>query len=55
MKYENLKLLTEQLHDDLEEMSYFWSSEKGLLSEQKGVIRTNCIDCLDRSASHLSV
>lgn len=28
---------------------YFWMSDNVLLSQQKGVFRVNCIDCLDRT------
>ena len=28
---------------------YFWISDNVLLSQQKGVFRVNCIDCLDRT------
>ena len=28
---------------------YFWISGKTIMSQQKGVFRVNCIDCLDRT------
>jgi len=37
--------------------SFLWISDKVVLSQQKGVYRVNCIDCLDRTnvvqASHI--
>jgi hypothetical protein len=32
-----------------EHQGYFWVSDNRLMSEQKGVFRVNCIDCLDRT------
>jgi hypothetical protein len=32
-----------------EQQGYFWVSNERLMSEQKGVFRVNCIDCLDRT------
>ena len=29
--------------------SYFWMSDNVLFSQQRGVFRVNCIDCLDRT------
>ena len=30
-------------------VSFLWISDKVVLSQQKGVYRVNCIDCLDRT------
>ena len=30
-------------------MQYCWMDKHGLVCEQKGVFRVNCIDCLDRT------
>lgn len=28
---------------------YLWTSDNNLMSEQRGVFRVNCMDCLDRT------
>ncbi|KAA1071451.1 hypothetical protein PGT21_007801 [Puccinia graminis f. sp. tritici] len=45
MHYENVLDLVEQIDDDISQFGYF--SRTG--DRQKGVIRSNCIDCLDRT------
>ncbi|KAG6646248.1 phosphoinositide phosphatase SAC6 [Carya illinoinensis] len=48
--FERLSILYEQISDFLERNGYFLLNEKGdKLKEQLGVMRTNCIDCLDRT------
>ncbi|XP_041022381.1 phosphoinositide phosphatase SAC6 [Juglans microcarpa x Juglans regia] len=48
--FERLSILYEQISDFLERNGYFLLNEKGdKLKEQLGVVRTNCIDCLDRT------
>ncbi|KAK4703087.1 phosphatidylinositol 4-phosphatase, partial [Phenoliferia sp. Uapishka_3] len=49
MKYENIAKLSGQLESDLEDMSCFWAADQQVFSTQSGVVRTNCIDCLDRT------
>ncbi|KAI6022736.1 SacI homology domain-containing protein [Pisolithus marmoratus] len=49
MKYERLSSLVDRLERTFESQGYFWVSNDILLSEQKGVFRVNCIDCLDRT------
>ncbi|KAF9579802.1 hypothetical protein BGW38_003792 [Lunasporangiospora selenospora] len=60
MKYENIDRLIKTLEAPIHELGYCWlapnntgpteESESFLrLHEQKGVIRTNCMDCLDRT------
>eukprot|EP01135_Chromosphaera_perkinsii_P000083 Nk52_evm34s24 gene=Nk52_evmTU34s24 len=50
MKYENIRILLDEIKDELEEMSYTWISSDGLLVQsQSGVCRVNCMDCLDRT------
>ncbi|KAK3812014.1 MAG: SacI homology domain-containing protein, partial [Benniella sp.] len=60
MKYENIERLIRDLEGPILELGYCWmtpiagGSTKGgssieHLHEQKGVIRTNCMDCLDRT------
>ncbi|GAB2282470.1 GTPase activating protein (GAP) for Rho1p [Dionaea muscipula] len=48
--FERLSILYEQIADFVDKNGYFLVNEKGeKLQEQHGVVRTNCIDCLDRT------
>ncbi|KAL6987837.1 Phosphoinositide phosphatase sac8, partial [Sarracenia purpurea var. burkii] len=48
--FDNMKLLYDEVSEDFEKQGYFLVDAEGkILSEQKGVIRSNCIDCLDRT------
>ncbi|KAK6346264.1 hypothetical protein TWF730_010594 [Orbilia blumenaviensis] len=49
MKFENVNLLLDRVGDVVEEFG--WTEEKNdrIEKSQTGVIRTNCMDCLDRS------
>ncbi|XP_057965812.1 phosphoinositide phosphatase SAC6-like [Malania oleifera] len=48
--FERLSILYEQIADFLEKNGYLLLNEKGeKMKEQLGVVRTNCIDCLDRT------
>ncbi|KAJ4965675.1 hypothetical protein NE237_017524 [Protea cynaroides] len=48
--FERLSILYDQVADFLKKNGYFLSNEKGEKVEQQlGVVRTNCIDCLDRT------
>lgn len=48
--FERLSILYEQIEDFLEKNGYLLLNEKGeKMKEQHGVVRTNCIDCLDRT------
>ncbi|KAF5662893.1 sac1-recessive suppressor of secretory defect [Fusarium heterosporum] len=49
MKFENVSLLLDQLRDKVESMGSTVQKEGKQLSVQQGVIRTNCMDCLDRT------
>jgi len=49
MKYENLGLLLKEVHAELEQIGYFDLDVKDVISQQAGLIRTNCIDNLDRT------
>ncbi len=57
MKYENLAKLLDIIKNELENYGYFsmeiGQSEDSKLnskkSSQKGIMRTNCMDCLDRT------
>nr|XP_018906096.1 PREDICTED: synaptojanin-1 isoform X1 [Bemisia tabaci] len=45
----NLSKLKAKVEKFIEMHSFFYSKGFSVLSEQKGVIRTNCLDCLDRT------
>ncbi|KAK1270942.1 Phosphoinositide phosphatase SAC8 [Acorus gramineus] len=48
--FDNLQLLHDQISMAFEKQGYFLVNSNGdILLEQKGVIRVNCIDCLDRT------
>lgn len=48
--FDSLKLLYDEIAEDFEKQGYFLQNTEGeLLAEQKGIIRSNCIDCLDRT------
>ncbi|XP_021744899.1 phosphoinositide phosphatase SAC8-like isoform X2 [Chenopodium quinoa] len=48
--FDNLHLLYDEISDDIGKQGYFLVDSEGhMLEEQKGVIRSNCIDCLDRT------
>ncbi|KAI8978936.1 SacI homology domain-containing protein [Pilobolus umbonatus] len=53
MKFENISRLSNSLYDDLSKMQYFWEirdkKADSAYCKQKGVFRTNCMDCLDRT------
>ncbi|XP_039789978.1 phosphoinositide phosphatase SAC7-like isoform X2 [Panicum virgatum] len=48
--FERLSQLYEQIKDYLKQHRYFLINDKGeKIEEQTGTVRTNCIDCLDRT------
>ncbi|PIA46780.1 hypothetical protein AQUCO_01500374v1 [Aquilegia coerulea] len=48
--FERLSILYDQIEEFLRKNGYFFLNEKGeKVDEQLGVVRTNCIDCLDRT------
>ncbi|EIN07173.1 hypothetical protein PUNSTDRAFT_126985 [Punctularia strigosozonata HHB-11173 SS5] len=49
MKYENISMLIDKLERTFEQQGYLWISSGSKMSDQKGVFRVNCIDCLDRT------
>ncbi|KJZ79664.1 hypothetical protein HIM_01133 [Hirsutella minnesotensis 3608] len=49
MKFENVSHLLLQLRDRLEELGSTRRQDDKILQRQKGVVRTNCMDCLDRT------
>lgn len=49
MKFENVSRLVDRLKDTLSEFCYTIVADGNILQTQKGIIRTNCMDCLDRT------
>lgn len=49
MKFENVSLLMDTLGDKLDAFGYTVELDGAQLSRQGGVLRTNCMDCLDRT------
>ncbi|KAJ3682834.1 hypothetical protein LUZ60_013061 [Juncus effusus] len=48
--FDNLQQLIDQIKEDIDKQGYFMINAQGeILMEQKGVTRSNCIDCLDRT------
>lgn len=48
--FDNIHLLYDQISEDFEKQGYFLLDSEGkILAEQEGIIRSNCIDCLDRT------
>ena len=49
--FENLKEFLEQLNKNIIKYGFFHykTNNQTIISEQKGVFRTNCMDCLDRT------
>ncbi|GAX76741.1 hypothetical protein CEUSTIGMA_g4188.t1 [Chlamydomonas eustigma] len=47
--YHRLSILWDQISSDMSRYGYFLHTPKGVVSKQMGVVRTNCIDCLDRT------
>ncbi|KAF8077695.1 SacI homology domain-containing protein [Lyophyllum atratum] len=49
MKYENISKLIESMDKTFDAQGYLWISGNTVMSQQKGIFRVNCIDCLDRT------
>jgi hypothetical protein len=50
MRFDNISRLVDNIGPDLEKQSYFHLNPDGTLAtSQKSVVRTNCMDCLDRT------
>lgn len=48
--FNKLQVLYDQISEEFEKQGYFLVDAEGnILQEQKGIIRSNCIDCLDRT------
>ncbi|KAI9253408.1 SacI homology domain-containing protein [Phascolomyces articulosus] len=50
MRFENISKLSTSLRDDLTKLAHFWEAGTDTVyCRQIGVVRTNCMDCLDRT------
>lgn len=49
MKFENVQKLIETLRDELDTFGSTVEEKGEIKARQKGVVRTNCMDCLDRT------
>lgn len=50
LRWDRLSILMDRLAREQEEFGYFLMLRDGaIVSQQDGVFRTNCIDCLDRT------
>jgi hypothetical protein len=49
MRYDRLSILVDQVDMELKKHAYFLADDVKVDSLQMGVLRTNCIDCLDRT------
>ncbi|KAH8699066.1 SacI domain protein [Talaromyces proteolyticus] len=49
MKFENVKGLVDRLEGTLETFGETVMQDNSILKEQSGIVRTNCMDCLDRT------
>ncbi|CAO3629800.1 unnamed protein product [Cunninghamella echinulata] len=49
MRWHRIQLLVEELKDRLIEQSYYHKSGDEVVKKQTSVVRTNCMDCLDRT------
>ncbi|XP_038697614.1 phosphoinositide phosphatase SAC8 isoform X2 [Tripterygium wilfordii] len=48
--FNNLQVLYDQISADFEKQGYFLVDAEGnVLEEQRGIVRSNCVDCLDRT------
>ena len=48
MKFENVSILLESVQEIINKAGYLWLDNHGKVCEQLGVLRINCVDCLDR-------
>jgi hypothetical protein len=49
MKFENVSRLVDRLKETLDEFGYTTFKDGTSLQKQVGIVRTNCMDCLDRT------
>ncbi|CAL8257086.1 unnamed protein product [Lota lota] len=49
MKFENVQVLTDAISDIITDMKWGWVDQAGVICQQDGIFRVNCMDCLDRT------
>uniref|UniRef100_A0A8C1WCS1 Inositol polyphosphate-5-phosphatase F n=1 Tax=Cyprinus carpio TaxID=7962 RepID=A0A8C1WCS1_CYPCA len=49
MKFENVQTLTDAISDIITDMRWAWVDQAGVICQQEGIFRVNCMDCLDRT------
>lgn len=49
MKFDNVSILTNRLQGIIRQINYCWIDAYGIVLNQEGVFRVNCVDCLDRT------
>lgn len=49
MRFENVSLLVNAVEEVVRNMHYAWLDRHGMVCTQTGVVRVNCVDCLDRT------
>ncbi|KAI6178217.1 SAC domain-containing protein [Aphelenchoides besseyi] len=50
LRFDKVSILLDAITNDLVKIGFCWIDKCGqMVREQKGVIRTNCVDCLDRT------
>ncbi|KAL4640934.1 phosphatidylinositide phosphatase SAC2 [Arapaima gigas] len=49
MKFENIQILTDAISDIITDMKWAWVDQAGVICQQQGIFRVNCMDCLDRT------
>ena len=49
MRYDRISILIQQLDADIKKQGYFWAVSGKGKQTQTSIIRTNCMDCLDRT------
>lgn len=49
MKFENVSILLSAIESQLQEFGWIVQQDRSTIQQQSGIIRTNCMDCLDRT------
>ncbi|KAJ3610230.1 hypothetical protein NHX12_022324 [Muraenolepis orangiensis] len=49
MKFENVQVLTDAISEIITDMRWGWVDQAGVICQQDGIFRVNCMDCLDRT------
>ncbi|KAJ3224771.1 hypothetical protein HDU81_008352 [Chytriomyces hyalinus] len=49
LNYDNVKTLLTNLEAEIESMKHYWSVDGDPMMSQTSILRTNCMDCLDRT------